>query len=170
MDEQRQTSSGVYLSLGSNMGDKAENLRTALEKLAPGVDVRKVSPVYETEPKHVLHQPHFLNIVCEGNTKLPARALLTFVKGIEKDLGRVGTERFGPRAIDIDILFYGKISLNEADLVIPHPRMALRAFVLAPLSDIAPDFVHPLLGSPISKLLKALPDASTDVKKTSIVL
>src|SRR3989344_580770 len=160
--------SEIYLGLGSNIGEREANLRAALEKLSAVLTIEKVSSIYETEPKHVLAQPRFLNIALKGSTKLDARELLQFIKKIEQEMGRLGGERFGPRIIDIDIIFYGQEIVDEPDLVIPHPRLALRVFVLAPLNDIAPDLRHPLLGSTIKDILAGLPEGSAGVQKTSI--
>jgi len=164
------TSNGVevYLSLGSNIGDREDNLRKALKELSAEITIEKRSPVYETEPKHILAQPLFLNMALKGATNLSARELLQFIKKIEQEMGRLGGERFGPRIIDIDILFYGQEIVDEPDLVIPHPRLALRAFVLAPLNDIAPDLRHPILKVSVRELLKSLGDISSEVIKTSV--
>ena len=159
----------VYLGLGSNLGDRAQNLRTALSKLPPDIIVEAVSPVYETEPQYLKNQPEFLNIACKCKTALSARAVLTLIKKVETDLGRVETERFGPRTIDIDLLFYGQERVNEPDLIVPHPQLSERAFVLIPLADIAPDFVHPALRSTIQSLREKLSEI-TGVKKTPITL
>lgn len=159
----------IYLGLSSNLGDRAQNLRTALSGLPPGIVVEAVSPVYETEPQYLKNQPEFLNIACKCRTELSAREVLTFIKKTEKELGRTETERFGPRIIDIDLLFYGQERINERDLVVPHSGIAERAFVLFPLADIAPDFVHPVLGSRILELKERL-GASADVRKTDITL
>ena len=160
--------SEIYLGLGSNIGEREANLHAALEKLSAVLTIEKVSSIYETEPKHVLAQPHFLNMALKGKTDLNARGLLQFIKKIEQEMGRLGGERFGPRIIDIDILFYGQEIVDEPDLVIPHPRLALRAFVLAPLNDIAPDLRHPILKVSVRELLKSLGDISSEVIKTSV--
>lgn len=159
----------IYLGLGSNLGDRALNLRGALHMLSPAITLDAVSAVYETEPKYLETQPKFLNIACRGQTEMSARAVLTFIKKTEKELGRTETERFGPRIIDIDLLFYGHERINKTDLVVPHSGIAERAFVLFPLADIAPDFVHPVLKSTIRELKEAL-GASEDVQKTEITL
>ena len=159
----------IYLGLGSNLGDRVLNVRTALSKLPPDIIVEAVSPVYETEPQYLKNQPEFLNIACKCKTTLSAREVLTFLKKVETDLGRTETERFGPRIIDIDLLFYGTERVNEPDLIVPHPQLSERAFVLIPLSDIAPDFVHPVLKSTIQGLREKLSE-TTGVKKASITL
>ncbi|MDP3965503.1 MAG: 2-amino-4-hydroxy-6-hydroxymethyldihydropteridine diphosphokinase [bacterium] len=159
----------IYLGLGSNLGDRVLNVRTALSKLPPDIIVEAVSPVYETEPQYLKNQPEFLNIACKCKTTLSAREVLTFLKKVETDLGRTETERFGPRIIDIDLLFYGTERVNEPDLIVPHPRLSERAFALIPLADIAPDFVHPVLKSTIRKLKEKL-NVSEEVRKTEITL
>jgi len=134
----------VFLGLGSNLGDREAHLRAALRALAPAVTIETVSSIYETEPVGYLDQPRFLNAVCSGTTGLPPLALLRAIKQLEHDLGRVPTVRFGPRVIDIDILFYDHLVLDTPELQVPHPRLAERAFVLLPLAEIAPDWRHPL--------------------------
>jgi len=159
----------LFLGLGSNLGDRAGNLRAAIEKLSPGIIIEKVSPVYETKPKYLENQPKFLNIACSGQTEMSPREILDFIKKVEKDCGRVETERFGPRVIDIDLLFYGTERVNEPGLIVPHLQLSERAFVLFPLCDIAPDFVHPVLGSTIKELKEKLGN-SAEVKKTLEIL
>lgn len=146
----------IYLGLGSNLGDREENLQRAEEALAPDVVIRKKSSLYETEPQYVVDQPRFLNRVLCGVTKLAPHALLAFLKRIESDLGRVPSERFGPRLVDLDILYYEDKIVNDADLEIPHPRISEREFVLRPMLEIAPDFPHPVTGETTADMLKAL--------------
>ena len=143
----------VYLALGSNLGERHEHLREALKRLPPKVELHKVSSVYETAPAGYQDQPDFLNMTCQGATQLSPRALLRYVKEIERAIGRQVTFRNGPRVIDIDILLYDQLCIQENDLVIPHPRMAERAFVLAPLAEIAPDVVEPMHHQAIRELL-----------------
>lgn len=136
----------VYLSLGSNMGDRMDHLRRALAELeAGGVHIRRVSKVYETEPYGYRNQSWFLNLVAEADTELFPMQLLTRIHQIERRLKRRRTIRNGPRTIDIDIVFYGNAAIKTAALEIPHPRYRDRAFVLAPLSDLIPTgfSVHP---------------------------
>ncbi len=146
----------VYLSLGTNLGDRLLNLQRALTALPPGVNVCAESPVYETLPWGVTAQPAFLNMVIRGRTRLAPLELLHFLKLLELELGRVPSYRYGPRLIDIDILFYARRVLDLPGLSIPHPRLSERAFVLVPLHDLAPRLRHPRLGSTVTALLKAL--------------
>ena len=144
----------VYLSLGSNVGDREEMLRSALHLLeSPGLHVARVSPVYETEPQDFKNQPWFLNLVAEVQTGLFPMQLLTRAQKIESKLGRKRTLDKGPRSIDIDILLYGESVIDAKDLVVPHPRMTERRFVLQPLADLAPDLRHPVLRRSIRELL-----------------
>jgi 2-amino-4-hydroxy-6-hydroxymethyldihydropteridine diphosphokinase len=133
----------IYLALGANLGDRGASLRNAVERLRDAVAVERVSSVYETEAAYLLDQPRFLNMALRGDTALDPHALLAFLKRIERDMGRTAGPRYGPRAIDLDILLYDSLALTTADLTIPHPRMAERPFVLAPLAEIAPDLVPP---------------------------
>ncbi|HMF79454.1 MAG TPA: 2-amino-4-hydroxy-6-hydroxymethyldihydropteridine diphosphokinase [Bryobacteraceae bacterium] len=146
----------VYLSLGSNIGERQENLDRAVARLEPaGVHVVRRSSVYETEPQDVSNQPWFLNIVVECETRCFPLQLLTAVLGIERDLGRKrgAAIRRGPRVIDIDILLYGNSTIETPRLVVPHPRMLERRFVLEPLLEIAPGLRHPATKEPFSKYL-----------------
>ncbi len=143
----------VYLALGSNLGDRLANLEAAIAALPPAVRVLERSPVYETVPWGVTDQPEFLNMVLKGETLLGPSALLSRLKRIETRLGRLPSARFGPRLIDLDILFYGSRILVTPRLTIPHPQLHERAFVLVPLADLAAAFVHPVLGKPIRDLL-----------------
>ena len=146
----------IYLALGSNLGERHEHLREALKRLPPKVALHKVSSVYETAPVDYQDQPDFLNMACQGETQLSPRALLRYVKEIERAIGRQVTFRNGPRVIDIDILLYDQLCIQENDLVIPHPRMAERAFVLAPLAEIAPDVIEPIHHQTIRELLNKI--------------
>ncbi len=142
----------VYLALGTNIGERAENLRRALAALPPAFIVEAVSPVYETEPMYVTAQPKFLNMACRARTALLPLEALRALKLVETDLGREPAIRFGPRLIDIDLLFYGDIVFDSPELTLPHPRLHERAFALVPLADIAPDLVHPVLSQTVSAL------------------
>lgn len=142
----------AYLSLGSNLGHREANIASALKMLGQEAWILKVSSLYETEPVGYKNQPWFLNCVCSVETDLSPQALLKFVKAIERKLGRREDIRFGPRLIDIDILFYNSLILDSPDLIIPHPRLVERAFVLLPLREIAPELVHPLLRATIEEL------------------
>ncbi len=154
----------VYLGLGSNMGNRQDNLDKALEFLSQRLRVDKVSSVYDTEPVGNPNQPRFLNLVCQVYTTLAPTDLLTLAKGIESKLGRVLGKSNSPRPIDIDILFYGDQVIETPELVIPHPRLAERAFVLVPLAEIAPDLRHPVTGKTIKELLRGLTEAQDVLK------
>ena len=146
----------VYLGLGSNLGDRQYNLDRALEFLSQRLRLEKVSSLYDTEPIGNTNQPRFLNMVCQISTGLEPIALLTLVKGIENKLGRLPHHTSNEsRPIDIDILFYGDQVVETSKLVIPHPRLTKRAFVLIPLAEIAPDLVHPVNGKTIEELVKS---------------
>ena len=141
----------VYLGLGSNMGDRQENLDKALDFLSQRVRMGKISSVYDTEPVGNPEQPRFLNLVCQAYTRLEPAGLLALAKGIESKLGRTGKSN-APRPIDIDILLYDEQVIETPDLTIPHPKMTERAFVLIPLAEIAPEEVHPSGGKTIKEL------------------
>jgi 2-amino-4-hydroxy-6-hydroxymethyldihydropteridine diphosphokinase len=145
----------VYLSLGSNLGNRQANLDMALHLLSERMRMGKISSIYDTEPLGNVNQPRFLNLAAEVFTRLSPEGLLALTKGIERKMGRYS--RSGePRVIDIDIVLYGDTVLDTPDLVIPHPKMAERSFVLMPLAEIAPDLVHPVLKKTIKELNKAI--------------
>lgn len=143
----------VYLGLGSNLGDRNENLKDAIASLPPQMDVKAKSPVYETPPWGYEDQPRFLNQVVKVQTYLDAEPLLKHIKRLEVALGRKASFRHGPRLIDIDILFYDDLILNTALLTLPHPHLHERGFVLLPLMDIAPDLVHPLTKKSVREMV-----------------
>ncbi len=143
----------VYLGLGSNLGDRQANLDRALEFLSQRVRMGKISSIYDTEPLGDSNQPRFLNLVCQAFTRLEPPALLALAKGIERKLGRVGKSGT-PRTIDIDILLYDDQVIDTPELVIPHPKMTERAFVLIPLDEIASDTVHPVTEKTMKELLQ----------------
>jgi 2-amino-4-hydroxy-6-hydroxymethyldihydropteridine diphosphokinase len=146
----------VYIALGANLGDRAANLRQAQAALAPAVTILARSSLHETAPQYVTDQPPFLNMVLRGETELSPQALLAHLKTIERDLGRVPGKRFGPRPIDLDILYYDDRIVDEPDLQIPHPRIAERDFVLRPLAEIAADFRHSATGRTTVEMLELL--------------
>jgi 2-amino-4-hydroxy-6-hydroxymethyldihydropteridine diphosphokinase len=152
----------IYLSLGSNLGDRAANLDRAIAAL-PGTGVRMLrrSSLYETEPVDFLAQPWFLNCVVEAESSLMPRELLHALQGIERAFGSKKLVARGPRIIDLDILFYGASVIRTEEMEIPHPRMAQRRFVLAPLAELAPGLRHPVLGATIVELIAAAQDQST---------
>ncbi len=153
----------VYLGLGSNLGNRQENLDQALKLLALRMRLGKVSSIYDTEPIGNVNQPRFLNLACEVFTRLSPEGLLALVKGIEQKMGRYS--RSGePRIIDIDILLFGDKVVNTPDLVIPHPQIADRSFVLVPLAEIAPDVVHPVTRKTIKEMNQAIKEVQGVLK------
>lgn len=144
----------VYLALGTNLGDRLANLRNALAILPPRVVPVQFSHIYETEPWGYANQPAFLNMVIAAETSLSPAELLVFLQQAEGRLGRQVSFPNGPRLIDLDILFYDDWIVATPPLVIPHPRLHERAFVLVPLTDIAPDHLHPVLGETTWRLLQ----------------
>jgi 2-amino-4-hydroxy-6-hydroxymethyldihydropteridine diphosphokinase len=147
----------IFIGFGSNLGDREYNIRTALNLLEEKMNLVVVSSFYETEPMYVKDQPLFLNCVAKFETDLEPEEVLDYFHTIEKKLGRDRSVRYGPRKIDLDILFYGDIKVDENFLKIPHPLIQERAFVLVPLAEIAPQLVHPVYKRTIEKLLSELP-------------
>lgn len=149
----------VFLSLGSNIGDRAANIIRALDALEKlGVRVTRQSSLYETEPVEFREQDWFLNSVVEAQTELEPLELLDAVLAVERSLGRERRVPKGPRLIDIDILLYGDSVIHTPEIDIPHPRMTARRFVLVPFTEIAPSALHPVLGQSIAELLAETPD------------
>lgn len=146
----------VYLALGTNLGDREDNLNKALQALPPQIEVSAVSRLYETAPAYVVDQPAFLNIAIRGQTDLSPADLLAYLKLLEAKIGREKTTRYGPRKIDLDIIYYDDLLVDLPYLQIPHPRMSERGFVLYPLADIAPNMVHPVLKRTNQELLANL--------------
>lgn len=147
----------VYLGLGSNIGDKAAQITQALDRLGKVFTVKRVSPIYLTEPVGLKDQDWFLNCVAEVETEKDPEKLLSALQSIEKKMGKTKTKVNGPRTIDIDILFYDEQIVNRKNLVIPHPRLHTRLFVLRPLMDLNPGFLHPVLKKTIQELYAEQP-------------
>lgn len=158
--------SKVMIGVGSNLGDREFLIRKAIEAMRdlPGTAVIGVSSLYDTDPVGGEEQPAYLNAVVRIETALDPRELLWQLLLIEKRMGRVRTQRWGPRPIDLDLLFYGKEIRDEPDLKIPHPEAHKRAFVLLPLAELDPEFVHPVTGESIRKMISTLP-ANPPVRK-----
>jgi 2-amino-4-hydroxy-6-hydroxymethyldihydropteridine diphosphokinase len=157
----------VYLSLGSNMGKKDINIRQALDRLAKIYAIKHISPFYLTEPIGFKDQEWFVNCAVEMQTEDEPRRLLSTLQSIETEMGRVKTEVNGPRIIDIDILFYDDCIIHTKNLTIPHPRIQDRLFVLRPLMDLNPGFVHPTLKKTIQQLYEEQPKAKVVMPYTS---
>lgn len=142
----------VYLGLGSNLGDREANIKKALASLAPEITVTKISKMYETGPMYNTAQPKFLNGAIEGATELSAPDVLKKIKSIEREMGEHAHNE--PRIIDLDLLFYGNEVIDTAELIVPHPNILERPFVLVPMNDIAPDLMHPVRRISIHRLLQ----------------
>ncbi len=154
-------SSAVFLALGSNVGDREQQLQFALRLLPEeGVHVLTCSSVYRSDPRYVLNQPDFLNMVCEVETRLSAHELLDSCLRVERRLGRTRRLEKGPREIDLDILFFGQAIIEDQSLVVPHPLLHERNFVLAPLAEIAPHFRDPRTGLSVLELKDRCQDES----------
>lgn len=150
----------AYLSAGSNLGDRKSVIEHAVQSLGQNCLSITASPYYETEPVGYLDQPWFLNLAIELETPLSPQALLSFCQGIENRSGRRRSFPNAPRILDLDILFFDDLILSTEDLVIPHPRIEVRRFVLEPLAQLAPGLIHPVLNKTIGELLAACPDTS----------
>ncbi len=163
----------MFIGLGTNLGNKQENLKKAVEEVKRSSEIIAVSSLYETEPYGIIDQPLFYNHVLEIKTDFSPEALLIKLQGIEYKIGRVRTVKNGPRIIDLDILFYGDMVLEKENLSIPHPRIHERAFVLIPMSEIASSFLHPVFKKTILELLSEIPKQEQEkvnfIKKISFV-
>ena len=148
----------VYLALGTNLGNREDNLKKALVLINKKMPVSAKSWVYQSAPMYVAQQPAFLNMVCAVKTDLSAQDVLRYAKAVESEIGRTPTYRNGPRVMEVEVLFYGDdvIALKNPDLIIPHMRYAERTFVLQPMVDIAPDFVCPKTGKTMQAQMDAL--------------
>lgn len=146
---------GIFIAIGSNMGDRLTNINQSLVTIENHKDIMimEESHIYETKPYGVLDQPDFLNMVIRIETSCTPLELLQRLKWIEQKIGRVQGERWGPRVVDLDILFYNQVILNYSDLIIPHVDLHNRDFVLVPMAEIEPEFVHPVFNKDIEKLL-----------------
>ena len=156
----------VYLSLGSNLGDREANLRTAIEKLGEFGNIAAISSFYETEPVEVTAQPWFLNCAVKLDTEKMPRQLISAILALEQSMGRQRKQQKGPRTIDIDVLLFGSSVIEIPSLTIPHPHLHERRFVLEPLAEIAPDARHPIFKRSMRELRDALPPGQT-VRKLS---
>ena len=158
----------VFLSLGSNLGDRQTNLFHAMQLLGPEVSIESVSSVYETEPWGIQEQPHYLNCAVAANTDLAPQEVLIKLKSIETELGRQPTVRYGPRLVDLDLLLYDELVMSTDELTIPHPRMLERAFVLVPLAEIAGSLKHPISGLSFTQMAGAANKAGIELYDPNI--
>jgi 2-amino-4-hydroxy-6-hydroxymethyldihydropteridine diphosphokinase len=154
----------VFISAGSNLGERKKNIRRSLEILSGRCKIYSVSSIYETEPVGNPDQPEFLNSMFEIGTTMLPHCLLKFLKGIEIDMGREKKERWGPRIIDLDIIFYGNLVMETPGLKIPHPDAHKRKFVLEPLCELYPELMHPLFKKPVKTIFKNL-DSNKKTRK-----
>jgi 2-amino-4-hydroxy-6-hydroxymethyldihydropteridine diphosphokinase len=168
MNNEQQQEVVAYICLGSNLGDRANHIKKALKLLEEeGINIEKASSIYSTEPVEVKQQPWFLNLVAEVTTSLSAEKLLNLCQQVERKLGRGAKGDMAPRIIDIDILFYGDKVVQKANLQIPHQRMHLRRFMLEPICEIAPHFIHPIYNKTVAQLNNELKDSSKVIKLNS---
>ncbi len=158
----------VYLSLGSNVGDRQANLEQAISQLSDLGTVKRRSALYETEPMEVTDQPWFLNCAVELETELMPKQFISAVLDVERSMGRKRVKKKGPRSIDIDVILFGKSIIEMKGLTVPHPAMHLRRFVLEPMVEIAPEVRHPVFKRSMRELRDALPPGSGQVKKLSV--
>ena len=156
--------STVFVGIGSNLGNRIENCANAVRKISDFATVSAISSIYETEPVGNEDQPNFINCAVKIETDLSPYDLLLSLQSIEDILGRERIQKWGPRIIDLDILFYNDLVIESDELIVPHPMAHLRRFVLEPLSEIAPDLIHPTLKVSVSKLLEGLDDPKSVVK------
>ncbi len=154
----------VFISAGSNVGDRKNNINRSLEKISGRCVIYSVSSIYETEPVGNPDQPYFLNTIFEIGTTMLPHCLLRFLKRIEIDMGREKKKRWGPRIIDLDIIFYGNSVIETSGLTIPHPDTHKRKFVLEPLCELYPELIHPLLNKPVKTIFKEL-DSNKKTRK-----
>ena len=151
----------VYLSLGSNLGDRSLNLHQAIDKLGELGEVAAVSSFYDTEPVELTSQPWFLNCVAKLDTEKMPRQLMAAILGIEQEMGRQRKQPKGPRTIDIDILLFGSSIIDTPSITVPHPKLHQRRFVLEPLAEIAPEVRHPIFKRTVREMRDALPAGQT---------
>ncbi|MGB4100425.1 MAG: 2-amino-4-hydroxy-6-hydroxymethyldihydropteridine diphosphokinase [Alphaproteobacteria bacterium] len=159
---------GIVVALGSNLGDRMAALQSARQHLAQILDHLVAAPIYETAPCYVTDQPHFLNSVVIGKTSMPPGELLHALQTAEQLMGRAPTLRYGPRLIDLDIIYYDNVIMTERNLTIPHPLRLERRFVLQPLADIAPELIDPVTQQTIRTQLAQLPSDPTIIRHASI--